>query len=173
MDNMQEREAHLVMRRLSAAEGYLQLGMPQNALEEIDGIVDVGPFSPPRDLLRGEALRQLERYDEAIETLEVAARTVAPQHRPMAWSSLIECFRARGETQVADLLEHATQTPGEWEVELPHGLRMQIVVHVVSMDRAESPAEFDDEIEWDDFDMPFDPAADVDDDSPFLPGEMN
>lgn len=125
---MNESRAQLIMRRLSAAEGYLQLGLPSRALEEIDAIDDIGPFAPPRDLLRGAALKELERYDEAIEFLQLAAKTVAPIHRPMAWSSLIECYRARGENDVATLLEHATRTPGDWSIQLPHGVQIAISV---------------------------------------------
>ncbi len=140
---MEHRDAHRIMRRLAAAEGYLQLGMARSALDEIESIEDVGPFSPPRDLLRGEALRQLERYDEAIESLQVAAGTVAPQHRPLAWSSLIECFRANGNVQVAEQLEEATQTPGEKSILLPHGVQVEIVVQEVATDRGETSFEID------------------------------
>jgi tetratricopeptide (TPR) repeat protein len=152
---MNERQAHLIMRRLSAAEGYLQLGLPAYALDEIDRIEEIGPFSPPRDLLRGEALKELERYDEAIEALQEAARTVAPPHRQMAFNSLIECYRARGDGEVANVLEHATQTPGHWQVELPAGVQVQIVVKVVPTLRGEGP------------------LADSDDEAPIPPDEWN
>jgi tetratricopeptide (TPR) repeat protein len=160
---MNERQAHSIMRRLSAAEGYLQLGMPAYALDEIDGIDEIGPFSPPRDLLRGEALKELERYDEAIEALQEAARTVAPPHRRMAFNSLIECFRARGEGELANVLEYATQTPGHWQVELPAGVQVQIVVQAVPTERGTNP---------------FEETGETDDtteglDDPFQPDEWN
>lgn len=145
---MNDAQAHRIMRRLSAAEGYLQLGMADYALAEIDALDEVGPFEPPRDLLRGEALKELERYDEAIEVLQTAARTVAPPHRRMAWDSLIECFRARGESDVADVLEHATNTPGAWEVELPEGVQVQIIVQVVPVDRMSPDDDEDGEFEY-------------------------
>lgn len=162
---MNERQAHRIMRRLSAAEGYLQLGMADYALEEIDAIDDIGPFSPPRDLLRGEALKELERYDEAIEALQEAARTVAPPHRRMAWDSLIACFRARGQGDIADVLEHATNTPGSWQIELPEGVQVQIVVQVAPADRTATEDLGRDGLSADD-------VLD-EDEGPFDHGEMN
>lgn len=55
------------MRQLKRqAEGYLELGMPQQALETL---ARLGPVSRPSSHLlhlRGEALRALERYEEAL-----------------------------------------------------------------------------------------------------------
>ena len=61
---------------LSQAEGYIELGMPKHALDVIaqeraNAIVD-GQIH----YLGGEALRMLERYDEALDSLQLAAEAM-------------------------------------------------------------------------------------------------
>ena len=59
---------------LAAAEGYLELGLPRQALESLAEIADPdkAPFKVP--YLQGEALRSLERHAEALEVFEAALR---------------------------------------------------------------------------------------------------
>jgi tetratricopeptide (TPR) repeat protein len=56
------------------AEGYLELGMPLQALQALDRLGDPAAFSPRSLFLWGEALRTLERYFEAVVPLERAAK---------------------------------------------------------------------------------------------------
>ena len=55
------------------AEGYLELNMPLQALSALDRVRDSGTFGASLLRLRGNALRELERYPEAIEALSGAA----------------------------------------------------------------------------------------------------
>ena len=57
------------VKRLFAAEGYLELGMPEHALEELALIEDAAPIEASVEYLTGEAFRQQERYDDAVESL--------------------------------------------------------------------------------------------------------
>jgi len=52
---------------LEAAEGYLALDMPQHALRSLREIDDPDQTLFAANFLRGEALRHLERYDEALD----------------------------------------------------------------------------------------------------------
>lgn len=56
-----------IERRLDAARGYLQLEMPDQALEELDEIGDPDTFAFDWHLLRGEALRNRSDYRAAIK----------------------------------------------------------------------------------------------------------
>ena len=60
-------------RILREASGYLELEMPRQALETLDRAEEPGTFRGQTSYLRGEALRALERYAEAIEPLREAA----------------------------------------------------------------------------------------------------
>lgn len=101
------------IRQLAAAEGYLDLGMPQHALDELIGVEESGPLEAPVQLLRGEALKALEKYGEAIAPLQRAAQLIPAPHNKAAWMSLSECFRLRGQTELADVVEAfaTTDTP--------------------------------------------------------------
>lgn len=60
---------------LRQAEGYLELHLPQCALETLARIEQLpGGMKGHAAYLRGEALRALERYQEAIPPLELASR---------------------------------------------------------------------------------------------------
>lgn len=54
-------------KRLDAARGYLTLGMPDHALRELRGIDASGNGAPDLHQLRGEALRQKEDWDGALD----------------------------------------------------------------------------------------------------------
>jgi tetratricopeptide (TPR) repeat protein len=108
---MQAEISTKVLRRLAAAEGYLDLDMPDHALEELEGIEDAGVLEAPRQFLKGEALKAQQRYDEAIEPLRRAAQMIPAPHNKMVWLSLSECFRHRGQTELADLVETFARAP--------------------------------------------------------------
>ena len=66
---MDTREAQKVVRRLAAAEGFLQLEMPNYALVELDSVTDAGPL----EVLRGDLifhpgqLNDLHRADQHFQ----------------------------------------------------------------------------------------------------------
>lgn len=70
---MSRSSGELNRRKLHEAEGYLELDLPSQALQ----IVESGPEWPGLQfeacLIKGEALRRLDRYREAIAPLELAA----------------------------------------------------------------------------------------------------
>ena len=60
---------------LRQAEGFLELTLPKQALDALGRIEDLpGGKRGHAAYLRGEALRALERYQEAIAPLELASR---------------------------------------------------------------------------------------------------
>ena len=62
------------VRRLLSADGYLDLGMPERAIEELEKIADAGPLEGPTKLMYGIALKQIGNFSNAITQLEKAAR---------------------------------------------------------------------------------------------------
>lgn len=58
------------------AEGYLEMGMPRQALEVLGRLGDRAVKSPHALYLRGEALRSLGRYTEALIPLNQAAEVL-------------------------------------------------------------------------------------------------
>ncbi len=59
-------------RELTAAEGYITLGMYTHALASLDKIDDPEDAAFELNFKRGDALRHLERYDEALVALHRA-----------------------------------------------------------------------------------------------------
>lgn len=76
------------------AEGYLELGMPHHALEALDRLGGTNVLGPRGLFLRGEALRELHRYQEALGPLEKAAEA-APDAIEI-WLSLGWCYKRVG-----------------------------------------------------------------------------
>lgn len=103
------------VRHLRAADGYLQLQMPDYALEELDRIADPGPLEAPWQFLRGESLRTKQDYDAAIPPLQRAAELIPPPFNRAAWLSLSDCFRHRGQEHLADVVEMFANLPLEME----------------------------------------------------------
>jgi tetratricopeptide (TPR) repeat protein len=93
------------IRRLTAAEGYLELNMPERAMEELLSIDNAGPLEAVVCWLTGETFKAQERYAEAIAPLERAARLIPAPYNKQAWMSLSECFRHRGEIDMAEIAE--------------------------------------------------------------------
>jgi len=98
---MQEILSPGIMRRLTAAEGYLELGMPAYALEELESIEDAGAFQAVVDLMKGEALKSQERFSDAIMALRRAVQTMPPPHNQRVLRTLNECLQL-GEVEEAD-----------------------------------------------------------------------
>lgn len=108
-------DSQRVVKRLAAAEGYLELGLPQYALSELDSVQEAGPFEAISQLLRGEALQAEERFSEAIPALNRAAELVPAPFNQRALLGLSRCYRASGQEQLAVEAEQAAlpkdQTP--------------------------------------------------------------
>ena len=76
------------------AEGYLELGLPQqalNALNRLGNPVDCGTTT---QYLLGETLRSLERYGEALVPLQRAAQ--ADPENVHVWLALGWCYKRIG-----------------------------------------------------------------------------
>ena len=89
------------------AEGYLELGLPEHTLDSLDRLhpeeVDAHAF-----YLRGEALRTLGRFPEAIQVLEKAAREDSENIH--LWLALGWCYKRNGQLELAIYaLEQALQ----------------------------------------------------------------
>ena len=90
-----------ITRRLTAAEGYLELGLPESALAELQSIDNPGPFEGPYMWLMGESLRNQGMYDEAIAPLRHAARALPTEVGQQAWTALKECLEKSGRSATA------------------------------------------------------------------------
>ena len=62
-----------IRKKLHEAEGYLDLDLPRHSLRILEGRSDWPGMQFEACLLKGEALRRLNRYREAIGPLETAA----------------------------------------------------------------------------------------------------
>jgi tetratricopeptide (TPR) repeat protein len=99
------------IRGLFAAEGYLELNLPHRALGQLDHLENAGELEPYALYLRGQALQQLDRYEEAIEVLQQAARTIPAPFDRKVWEDLSECFRHEGLQELADIAELFADDP--------------------------------------------------------------
>ena len=97
-----------VVKRLSAAVGYLELGMTQQALACLDDLDDLGPFKAVAEMLRGEAARRERRFDDAARCFETAARMSPGPDSKAVWMVLSNFHRQAGNTDLAiEALAHA------------------------------------------------------------------
>lgn len=88
------------------AEGYLELGMPQHALDVLERLGGPTHFTSQIFFIRGEALKELGRFVEAVDSLRRAAN-IAPSN-VRVWLSLGWCHKRLGEIHKAvDALEEA------------------------------------------------------------------
>lgn len=88
------------------AEGYLELGMAQHALQSLERLGDPAALDARALYLLGESLRDLERYCEAVAPLERAAKASPDDVRvriALGW-----CYKRTGRLDLAiDSLEEA------------------------------------------------------------------
>lgn len=110
---MTDRSIALTLRRLTAAEGYLELDLPDYALEELDRIEDAGDYSGVADWLRGEAHKEKRDYTAAIASLQRAVRDIPAPHNRAAMESLQTCFRSTGQNDLADVFEQLVQAQAD------------------------------------------------------------
>lgn len=81
------------------AEGYLELGLPQQALQTLSRLGELEQFGLEALYLWGESLRTLERYSEAILPLERAAKLAPKDIRvrlALGW-----CYKRIGRVDLA------------------------------------------------------------------------
>jgi tetratricopeptide (TPR) repeat protein len=97
---------------LREVEGYLELNMPQTALDLLSRITDPGTFRGQKLYWMGEALRALERHAEAVVVLEEAA-DLLPSNLHV-WLALGWCRKRTGRLDLAiAALERAEEVSPE------------------------------------------------------------
>jgi Flp pilus assembly protein TadD len=80
-----------IRRLLDEAEGYLMLDLPRRSLQILNRGADWSSMQFEANLLKGEALRCLELYREALKPLEIAA-TLRPSD-PRVALALGWCYK--------------------------------------------------------------------------------
>jgi Flp pilus assembly protein TadD len=85
-----------VAKHLTQASGYLELGMPQQALDTLERLGPLGPFDAEVEFLRGHALRMQHRYREAARKFRLAAEKLPPQDDDIAWLALSAIYSKIG-----------------------------------------------------------------------------
>ena len=100
---MQTHQFTKTARTMTRAEGYLQLGMPEQALSELECIEEDGILEAPRQYMIGYARKLRGDFEGAIPAFERAARRMPSPHRRLAWKALSECYRECGSDELADL----------------------------------------------------------------------
>lgn len=124
------------VRRILAADGFLDLGMPERAVEELARVEDAGPLTGPLELMYGIALKHLGDHPEAIRHLEKAARVMPSPIRRFAWRELVECYRAVGSEELATM---ADKLGGDGEIQLRIALPFaQMMLNIPVSDKSES-----------------------------------
>ncbi len=109
---MNDQVSIRTLKRLTAAEGYLELDMPDYALEELEGITDFGPFEGVVDWMKGEALKEKQEFEAAIQSLQRAVQEIPAPHNRSAMQTLTECLRSTGQDELADIAETFTALSG-------------------------------------------------------------
>ena len=93
------------------AEGYLELGMPRHALDVLGRLDDGDSMLSQALFLKGEALRELGEFEEALEPLQTASE-LAPSNIHI-WLSLGWCYKRTGRIDMAiESLEEALIVDG-------------------------------------------------------------
>ncbi|MCR4414929.1 MAG: tetratricopeptide repeat protein [Thermoguttaceae bacterium] len=81
------------------AEGYLELGMAQHAMDTLSRLGPMEAYTPNALCLCGEALRELERYEEALVPLTRAAESDPTNIR--VWLALGWCHKRTSRLDLA------------------------------------------------------------------------
>jgi len=98
-----------IRRQFDEAEGYLLLNLPARALEILDKRADWEGLHFDANLLRGEALRELSRFREALKPLEKAA-ALRPGD-PRVGLALAWCYKRTNRlAQAIDALERVLRS---------------------------------------------------------------
>ena len=88
-----------LQRILREVEGYLEINMPQTALDVLSRMQEPGTFRGQQLYLTGEALRALERYQDAVAPLEQAGDLLPSNLR--VWLALGWCQKRLGRLDLA------------------------------------------------------------------------
>lgn len=95
-----------ISKRVTKAAGYLELDLPQNALESLSDVGQSGPFEGEIEMLRGEAYRRQRRFADAAKAFKTAARKGSPDRD--ACLALSICLQQVGQTgQAIQMLARA------------------------------------------------------------------
>ncbi|MBV8488107.1 MAG: tetratricopeptide repeat protein [Planctomycetaceae bacterium] len=101
-----------VRKQLDEAEGFLDLDLPQHSLRILERRTDWPGLQFEACLLKGEALRRLNRHREAINSLE-RAYCLSPGDSRVALA-LAWCYKRTNKlAQAIDALEHARRSHPE------------------------------------------------------------
>jgi tetratricopeptide (TPR) repeat protein len=93
-------------RSVTQAEGYLELGMPSHALEVLERAGPLETLSSHGLYLKGEGLRSLGRFPDAIDPLSLAAQRDPTNIH--VWLALGWCHKRSGRIDLAiESLEEA------------------------------------------------------------------
>jgi tetratricopeptide (TPR) repeat protein len=91
---------------LLQAEGYLELGLAERALQSLSRLEGPSRRDASASYLRGEALRELERHEEALRPLARAAELTPDRIR--VWLALAWCYKRTDRLQLAiDAMQRA------------------------------------------------------------------
>ncbi|MEK6261307.1 MAG: tetratricopeptide repeat protein [Planctomycetota bacterium] len=123
-----------VVKRLAAAEGYLEIGLPTYAIAELNRVVESGPFEPIVQLFRGEALQAQEKFADAIAPLNRAAEMFPAPFNQRALMALSNCYRHQGQDRLADEAVAAAMPSDA----LP-GSKLQVVVAPIFLIKSQEP----------------------------------
>lgn len=85
-----------IVKRLEEASGYLELGLPRNALERLEPVQNAGQFEAAAQFLRGHALRADEQYDRAAISLTTAACLLPAALQRQVLNQAFECYERAG-----------------------------------------------------------------------------
>lgn len=126
-------QTNRIARWMTAAEGYLELGLPAEAQSELQRIENPGGFQAAYMWLMGESLRHQGLYDEAIAPLRQAARAMSSETGQRAWEALKDCLEKSGRSataedmaQTMEYLEHRSDGEQSRRMEAASNLRIDI-----------------------------------------------
>jgi len=88
-------------KRLHEAEGYLDFGLGQQALDCLEGLNTPEPLAPAVAMLRSKALWMEKRYGEAVDLLKTAADDFPTPLKQNAWLAVSYYYRQAGDTTSA------------------------------------------------------------------------
>lgn len=109
-----------LQRILREVEGYLEINMPQTALDVLSRMQEPGTFRGQQLYLTGEALRALERYQDAVAPLEQAGDLLPSNLR--VWLALGWCQKRLGRLDLAiEALQRAEEAAPS-EAVVPYNL---------------------------------------------------
>jgi tetratricopeptide (TPR) repeat protein len=95
-----------IRRKLHEAEGYLEIDLPNHSLQILESLSDWPGLQFEACLIKGEALRRLERFREAIAPLEISA-SLRPDDSRVALA-LGWCYKRTNRlAQAIDMLDRA------------------------------------------------------------------